>query len=47
MTNHSATIVDRLWNYCNVLRDAGLWAGDYQQYLGLRHMLLDRLRAVA
>ena len=29
MTNYSATIVDRLWNYCNVLRDAGLSYGDY------------------
>lgn len=23
-TNHSATIVQRLWNYCNVLRDESL-----------------------
>ncbi len=23
MTNQSATIVQRLWNYCNVLRDDG------------------------
>ncbi|MFC2016023.1 N-6 DNA methylase [Chloroflexota bacterium] len=29
MTNHSATIVQRLWNYCNVLRDDGVSYGDY------------------
>ncbi|HWU40840.1 MAG TPA: N-6 DNA methylase, partial [Candidatus Acidoferrum sp.] len=33
MANHSATIVDRLWNYCNVLRDAGLSYGDYVEQL--------------
>jgi type I restriction enzyme M protein len=25
----SSTIVQRLWNYCNVLRDDGMSYGDY------------------
>lgn len=29
MTSSSATIVQRLWNYCNVLRDDGMSYGDY------------------
>jgi type I restriction enzyme M protein len=29
----SATIVQRLWNYCNVLRDDGLSYGDYVEQL--------------
>ena len=33
MTNESATIVQRLWNYCNVLRDDGLSYGDYVEQL--------------
>ena len=32
MTNSSA-IVQRLWNYCNVLRDDGLSYGDYVEQL--------------
>jgi type I restriction enzyme M protein len=32
MTN-SATIVQRLWNYCNVLRDDGMSYGDYVEQL--------------
>ena len=31
--NHSATIVQRLWNYCNVLRDDGVCYGDYVEQL--------------
>ena len=27
----SATIVQRLWNYCNVLRDDGVSYGDYHE----------------
>jgi len=27
MNNQSSTIVQRLWNYCNVLRDDGLSYG--------------------
>jgi type I restriction enzyme M protein len=27
--NHSRQIVQKLWNYCNVLRDDGLSYGDY------------------
>jgi type I restriction enzyme M protein len=30
MSNHSKQIVDKLWNYCSVLRDDGL---SYQDYL--------------
>lgn len=33
MTNDSATIVQRLWNYCNVLRDDGVSYGDYVEQL--------------
>jgi type I restriction enzyme M protein len=33
MTNGSATIVQKLWNYCNVLRDDGLSYGDYVEQL--------------
>ncbi len=29
MTNHSQQIVQKLWNYCNVLRDDGMSYGDY------------------
>ena len=29
MSNESATIVQRLWNYCHVLRDDGVSYGDY------------------
>ena len=32
MTN-SATIVQRLWSYCNVLRDDGVPYGDYVEQL--------------
>jgi len=33
MTTASATIVQRLWNYCNVLRDDGMSYGDYVEQL--------------
>jgi type I restriction enzyme M protein len=33
MTNSSAQIVQKLWNYCNVLRDDGLSYGDYVEQL--------------
>ncbi len=33
MTNGSATIVQKLWNYCNVLRDDGMSYGDYVEQL--------------
>jgi len=33
MTTESATIVKRLWNYCNVLRDDGVSYGDYVEQL--------------
>jgi hypothetical protein len=29
MNTQSPTIVQRLWNYCNVLRDDGMPYGDY------------------
>ena len=33
MTNHSALIVQKLWNHCNVLRDDGVSYGDYVEQL--------------
>jgi hypothetical protein len=33
MFTSSATIVQRLWNYCNVLRDDGMSHGDYVEQL--------------
>src|SRR5574341_240429 len=33
MSNQSSTIVQRLWNYCNVLRDDGVSYGDYLEQL--------------
>ncbi len=33
MNNQSSTIVQRLWNYCNVLRDDGVSYGDYVEQL--------------
>jgi hypothetical protein len=33
MGNHSQQIVQKLWNYCNVLRDDGLSYGDYVEQL--------------
>ena len=31
--NHSQQIVQKLWNYCNVLRDDGMSYGDYVEQL--------------
>jgi hypothetical protein len=31
MNTSSSTIVQRLWNYCNVLRDDGKSYGDYSE----------------
>lgn len=33
MPNESSTIVQRVWNYCNVLRDDGMSYGDYVEQL--------------
>ncbi len=33
MSSQSATIVQRVWNYCNVLRDDGVSYGDYLEQL--------------
>ena len=30
---NSATLVQKLWNYCNVLRDDGMSYGDYVEQL--------------
>jgi type I restriction enzyme M protein len=35
MSNHSQQIVQKLWNYCNILRDDGLSYGDYVEQLTL------------
>ena len=42
---NSATIVQKLWNYCNVLRDDGMSYGDYVEqltYLLFRKMADER-----
>ena len=31
--NHSQQVVQKLWNYCNVLRDDGMSYGDYAEQL--------------
>jgi len=31
--NKTASIVQRVWNYCNVLRDEGVSYGDYVEQL--------------
>ena len=33
MTDHSQQLVQKLWNYCNILRDDGLSYGDYVEQL--------------
>ena len=33
MQNDSSAIVQKLWNYCNVLRDDGVSYGDYVEQL--------------
>lgn len=33
MANESSSIVQRVWNYCNVLRDDGMSYGDYVEQL--------------
>ncbi|MCL4547951.1 MAG: type I restriction-modification system subunit M N-terminal domain-containing protein, partial [Bacteroidetes bacterium] len=33
MANESNTLVQKLWNYCNVLRDDGVSYGDYVEQL--------------
>src|SRR5947208_17169861 len=31
--SHSAALIQKLWNYCNILRDDGLSYGDYVEQL--------------
>jgi len=33
---NAATLVQKLWNYCNVLRDDGMSYGDYVEQLTYR-----------
>ncbi len=33
MSSNSAQLVQKLWNYCNILRDDGLSYGDYVEQL--------------
>jgi hypothetical protein len=43
MNNSSSTIVQRLWNYRNVLRDDGISYGDYvEQLTDLLFLKMDR-----
>ena len=48
MTTSAATVSHKLWNYCNVLRDAGLSYGDYLEQLTYLIFLkmMDELRAL-
>ena len=41
MSNESATIVQKLWSFCNVLRDDGVSYGDYVEQLN--YLLLLKL----
>jgi len=36
MSNGSSALVNKLWNYCNILRDDGLSYGDYVEQLTRR-----------
>ena len=47
MSSQSAAIVQRLWNYCNVLRDDGVSNGDYVEQLTYLLFLKDGRRAGA
>ena len=44
MTTSSA-VGQKLWNYCNILRDAGLSYGDYLEATHLPHLPQDDGRA--
>ena len=48
MTTSAATVSHKLWNYCNVLRDAGLSYGDYLEQLTYLIFLkmMDELKAL-
>ncbi len=35
MSNPAPQLVQKLWNYCNILRDDGLSYGDYVEQLRL------------
>ena len=39
---NTATIVQKLWNYCNVLRDDGMSYGDYVEQFALTPALSQR-----
>ena len=47
MSTQPAAIVQRLWNYCNVLRDDGVSYGDYVEQLTYLLFLKDGRRAGA
>ena len=44
MATESSTIVQRLWNYCNVLRDDGMSYGDYVERLTCLLFLMRKTR---
>ena len=33
MSTHTQQVVQKLWNYCNILRDDGMSYGDYVEQL--------------
>ena len=45
MSSHSQQIVQKLWKYCNVLRDDGLSYGDYVEQLTLLLFLKENQEA--
>jgi type I restriction enzyme M protein len=46
MNTTSSTIVQRVWNYCNVLRDDGISYGDYvEQLTGFIFLKMDDKKA--
>jgi type I restriction enzyme M protein len=47
MSNESSAIVQRIWNYCHVLRDDGVSYGDYlEQLTYLLFLKMDAERAL-
>ncbi len=41
MSSETSAIVQRVWNYCNVLRDEGVSYGDYVEQLTYHSLRTD------